>query len=429
MTTEMDQRSVCNGVTFRSYRDSRFKTMRISVHFLLPLEKDRAAVNAILPFLLRRASRKYPDYTKLNEHLEQLYGASLDADVQKLGDVQLLSVTASGLADRYVLNGECVSAELSRLLCSVLFDPPLRDGLFPEDGFLQERRQLMETLDAEFNDKQVYAYRRCMEIMCAGEPYGLSRCGTKKDLEHLERCSLTKAWEYLIHSARTEIMVFGDCDPEPIYREFSAAFRSLGRGKTELCSTLPVAPREKTNDVTEKMDVAQSKLVLGFRTGCAEPEKEVSAYRLLSALYGGSPNSKLFLNVREKMSLCYYCGSGYNSLKGILAVQSGVEQKNMKKARGEIVRQLEEIQMGNFTEEELDTAKRSMCNGYRSISDSLEAVEGWYLTRIFSSDSARTPEQETRIIQAVTREEVTAAAQNIVLDTAYQLTGNEVDAE
>lgn len=425
--TGIEQRSVCDGVNFRSIKDSRFKTVRMSIHFLLPLDRKTAAANAILPFLLTRASRKYPDFTKLNEHLAELYGAELDADVQKLGDTQVLSVSASGIADRYALNRESVSAELSRLLCSVLFDPPFQDGLFPEDGFEQEKRQMIEMLDSEFNDKRTYALRRCEEIMCADEPYGISRCGTKEEIQNLKRENLTEVWNNLIHHARAEIMVLGDCDPEPIYCDFSAAFQNLGRINIVKCPTITVKSAGEANDVTEEMDVAQSKLVMGFRTACAEPDQTVPAVKLMSALYGGTPNSKMFLNVREKMSLCYYCSSMFNPVKGILLVQSGVETANIDRAKTEILAQLEEIRKGNFTDGELNAAKLSLCNSYHTLSDSLDALEGWYLARTFSNP-VRTPEEEAELVNAITRDTLIDIAKSVTLDTVYRLTGNEVKA-
>ena len=160
----IEQRAICDGVNFRSIRDTKFKTMRISAHLIVPMSRQTAAENALLPFLLSRASREYPDFTKLGQRLAELYGASLNADVQKLGDLQVLSLSASGIADRYALEGEAISGELAKLLCSILFDPPLVDGLFPEDGFEQEKRQTMELIDSEYSDKRTYARQRCEAI-------------------------------------------------------------------------------------------------------------------------------------------------------------------------------------------------------------------------------------------------------------------------
>ncbi len=423
----IEQRTVCEGVGFRSIYDSRFKTVRMSVNFMWPLSEKVVSKNAILPFLLTRASRKYPDFTALNAHLSELYGAVLDADVEKLGDVQVLSVSASGLADRYALEGERVSSELSRLLCSMIFDPPFEEGFFPQFGFEQEQRQMCEMIDSEFNDKRTYARLRCEEIMCGREPYGIQRCGTKKAVTDLRREDLTQTWNDLIHHAKVEIMVLGDCDPAPVYNDFYAAFKNLGRTQTVACPTGTIAMASAPHRTEETMEVVQSKLVLGFRTGCAEPDAGVPAVKLMNAVYGGTPNSKLFLNVREKLSLCYYCSSLFIPTKGILLVQSGVETKNIERAESEILAQLEEIKKGNFTEEDLNAAKLSLCNSYHTLSDSTDALEGWYLSRTFS-DPLRTPEAEAELVNAVTAAQVAEAAGKVTLDTVYCLKGKGVEA-
>ena len=424
----IEQRAICDGVNFRSIRDTKFKTMRISAHLIVPMSRQTAAENALLPFLLSRASREYPDFTKLGQRLAELYGASLNADVQKLGDLQVLSLSASGIADRYALEGEAISGELAKLLCSILFDPPLVDGLFPEDGFEQEKRQTMELIDSEYSDKRTYARQCCEAIMCADEPYGVNRYGGKEDIARVERPALTAAWKRLLDTAKIELMVLGDCDPAPVYEGFRAAFETLGSRKTADCTTKVVRSAEKVNTVTEKMDVAQGKLVMGFRTGTATPDEEVPATRLMAALFGGTPNSKLFLNVREKLSLCYYCSASYNSMKGIMLVQSGVEVKNMERAKEEILRQLDEVKQGNFDESEVEAAKMSLCNSYRTLSDSLGGLENWYLSQTFASHSQQ-PEEAAAQINAVTRQEIIDAANRVTLDTVYCLVGNGEDAQ
>ena len=424
----IEQRAICDGVNFRSIRDTKFKTMRISAHLIVPMSRQTAAENALLPFLLSRASREYPDFTKLGQRLAELYGASLNVDVQKLGDLQVLSLSASGIADRYALEGEAISGELAKLLCSIFFDPPLVDGLFPEDGFEQEKRQTMELIDSEYSDKRTYARQRCEAIMCADEPYGVNRYGGKEDIARVERPALTAAWKRLLDTAKIELMVLGDCDPAPVYEGFRAAFETLGSRKTADCTTKVVRSAEKVNTVTEKMDVAQGKLVMGFRTGTATPDEEVPATRLMAALFGGTPNSKLFLNVREKLSLCYYCSASYNSMKGIMLVQSGVEVKNMERAKEEILRQLDEVKQGNFDESEVEAAKMSLCNSYRTLSDSLGGLENWYLSQTFASHSQQ-PEEAAAQINAVTRQEIIDAANRVTLDTVYCLVGNGEDAQ
>ena len=168
--------------------------------------------------------------------------------------------------------------------------------------------------------------------------------------------------------------------------------------------------------------MAQAKLVMGFRTGIFQPQKEVAAMRMAMTIFGGTPSSKLFVNVREKQSLCYYCGASYNSMKGIVLVQSGVEEKNIEKARAEILKQLVELQQGRFTEEEWSAAKLSLLNAYRATADSLGALSGWLLTQSLSGRPL-TLEEAAAEMEAVTREEIVAAANQLSLDTVYCLVG------
>ena len=276
----IEHRMICDGVEFLGFRDPKFKTARMSVHFLLPMCKEEASANALLPFLLSRASREYPDFTKLEQRLAELYGASLSADVDKVGDMQVLSVAASGLADCYALEGEPILQHLADLLCSVLFDPLLEDGLFPLDGFEQEKRQTIELIETELNEKRSYARQRCESLMCAEEPYGLSRYGTREEVAALERPQLTESWKRVVTHAPARVIVMGNCELEPLYERFCRAFRALSRGALVPCEThnRPAAPQVR--EVKEELPVAQAKLVMGFRTGIFQPQKEVAAMRM-----------------------------------------------------------------------------------------------------------------------------------------------------
>lgn len=420
---QIQKASLGDQVQLQTIQDSRFKTMRISVHFLVPLSKQTAASNALLPFLLTRACRDYPDYTRLSQRLAELYGASVSAEIGKAGDVQVLSVTATGIADDYCFGGEHISRELAGLLSQMLFAPPFDEsGNFKEEDFRQEKRQTLENIESEFNDKRIYARKRCEEIMCADEPYGISRYGTKEDIEKLTREELKEAWHHLIESAQVEVLVLGNCNTEEVASSFKEAFEKQARNAVKPCETKIVLKAGEVKDVTEKQQVAQSKLVMGFRTGTEYDTPGEAETRLMVALFGGTPHSKLFLNVREKLSLCYYCSAQYNAAKGIMLVQSGVETKNMAAAEKEILAQLEEVRAGNFTDEEIISAKLSVCNSYRTIGDYLGATENWYLGQVFRREMM-SPEEAAAELNQVTRERIIAAANRVTLDTIYRLEG------
>lgn len=415
-----------NGIHFRSILEPRFKTQRITIHMMVPLQKETAAANAILPFLLSRANRQYPDYTRLGQKMQELYGASLSGEVHKLGDIQILSVSATGLADEYALNGEKISEELTELICSTIFDPLLsEDGLFPEDGFFQEKRQTLESIDSELNDKQSFARKKGLALLLRGEPAALSRYGTRKDVESLTREDAVAAWKRLIETARFEVMVLGNGSPELVEETIRRRFPE--NRNPVVCETRVFPAGDTVREETDEMEVSQCKLIMGFRSGIgADSFKKIPALKVMSAVFGGTPHSRLFANVREKMSLCYYCSSRYDTNKGVLLVQSGVEEKNLEKAREEILRQLEDLAAGNCTEEELHFAKLSLVNGLRSVEDYLGSMESWYLSQTFHPRTL-TPEESAKEMMEVTLEDIQQAAACCKLDAVYIMKGREND--
>lgn len=427
---KVEQNTLHDGVHFRSVRNTKFKTFRISVNFLLPLQRETAAANALLPFLLSRCTREYPDFTLMSQKMASLYGASLGAEVGKLEDMQVMTVSAGGIANRYALEKEDLTAELTNVLRGALFDPVLENGLFREEDFRQEQRQTLEQIDAEFSDKRSYALTRCMEVMCAGEPFGINRFGSREAVQALTLEKVTQAWKTMLKTARVEILVLGDIDPQPVVDAFTEAFASIKRQYQPVSVARSFGRIGDIPRVTDHQDVVQGKMVLGLRVETSQSSNPelVPAARLMSALFGGTPNSKLFLNVREKMSLCYYCSSLYNSMLGLMFVQSGVEFDNMEKAEKAILEQLQAVQDGSFTDADIAAAKLSMVNNYNMIEDSLAALEGWYLSQT-GVTQVYTPKEYAKLVNEASREEIVRTAKGVRLDTVYCLKGQEEAAK
>lgn len=412
--------TIAKNVTFTNIRDDRFKTAKLTVNMLLPLKIDTVSSNAILPFVLRRSCEKYKSFTQLNKKLASLYGASLYADARKLGEMQVLSLSALFVDDRYVLDSEGFSLEIADLICDMIFNPNVKDGKFNEADFDQEKRQLIETIESDYNDKRLYAKQRCEELMCNNEAYGINPFGNKAQAEALKNNDVYEAWIRVLKNARFEIMLIGNVKYENICECFKKRFKNINREPELKCSTLIVRSANGIHEYSEKIDVSQAKLVMGFRTDSAIPDSTVMATRLMSALFGETPQSKLFLNVREKLSLCYYCSSSYYKEKGIMYVQSGVDECNIEKAKDEILKQLENICKGDFDEEELNSIKLSLSNSWISISDYLTGLENWYFMQIFE-DKIKSPREKVNEILAVDRQAVIDAAKKVTLDTIYKL--------
>lgn len=409
--------NISDAVSLNILEDSRFKTIRISVNMLVPLTEKTAAVNGILPRIVTRASELYPDYTALRKKLADLYGATLDCSIGKLGGFQVVSLFADGIASKFAFAGENMVDELSNLLLSVI-SRPLKDenGNFPQDGFEQEKAQVLDQFDSDFNNKILYSRKRAEQIMFEGMPEGINRNGTKEQVESLKIDSLSDDWNNLLSSAKFEIFVLGDCTVNP--DKFKEMFGSWGQAHKYEAKLLKT---ENVKDVTEEMTVAQSKLVMGFSADMAANESPI--FKLMCAVFGGTTSSKLFMNVREKMSLCYYCSASFDSNTKTMMVMSGIETENIEKAKTEILRQFDEVKQGNITDDELEFAKLDICNGYRSLNDSLHGIEGWYLGQCLRG-AAKSPEEAVDDIMKITKQEIVLAANKVLLNTIYTLKGN-----
>lgn len=415
----INRNEIANGVFFSSIKDSRFKTMKITANIVVPLSEDTASENALLCGVLSHSCKEYPDFTALSKKLSSLYGADLETSVRKVGDRQLLRISATGLDDRYAFEGDSIAEELSELLCKVIFDPNVNNNAFNSEEVEQERRQLLDLIDSEFNDKRIYANGQLIKNMCADEVYGIKRYGTAEKIKAVTTESLYKSYQNLLKTAKFEIMYVGDSSPEKAENVFKSAFSKVERTPAELSNDV-VRKAVEPKHISEEMELSQSKLVMGFRTGVAVPDKEVNAVRLMTAVLGGTANSKLFCNVREKQSLCYYCAARYDRLKGIMTVDSGVNGENIEKAEAGILKEIEDMKNGIISDFEIESTKLAVTNSFRSTNDTVGGIEAWYVNQLFD-DKFLTVEEQSEAINAITKEEIVEAAKKITLDTVYVL--------
>ena len=410
---------LADGVTFNAVKDSRFKTMKISANIIVPLSAETASSYALLCGVLSRSTKAYPDFTALSRRLSSLYGAELNFSFRTAGSSQVLTLSASGLDDRYTLDGESVARELSLLLCGVIFEPNLQGDAFVEEEVEQERRQLLDLIDSEFNDKRIYANSRLTEIMCAGEPSGVKRYGSAEKIREATPASLYESWKSMLKTAVFEIMYIGDSEPVKAVEVFENAFKDIERRPLHAENKI-VRSAAETKRVAEEMNVAQSKLVMGFRAGTALPEKERYASMLMCAVLGGTANSKLFCNVREKQSLCYYCASRYDKHRGIMVIDSGVEGENIEKLENGVMKEIEDMKNGDITDFEISATKMAVINSYHTSNDTVSGIEAWYSSQLFDG-GFKTIEELSAIINSVTKEQLVEAANRLTLDTVYVL--------
>ena len=297
---------LANGVYLTYLPARKFKTSLLSAQFVTPLRRETASACALLPAILRRGTVRYPDLGALSAQLDRLYGASVDYTVRKQGENQCVGFVASFIDDSYIPGGEQLLEPVAELLGELLCDPVTERGRFVAAYFEGEKTNLIDAIRSQVNDKREYAYARLLQEMCGGEPYGISRLGDEESAEKLQMKRLHALYGELLSTARLELFYCGSAPLERVRQALAAAFATLPRdGIRDIAAAAPHPARAEVKRVEEAMDVTQGKLGMGFACG----SDDYAAMLMGNTLFGGSSNSKLFLNVREKLSLCYYASS------------------------------------------------------------------------------------------------------------------------
>lgn len=420
MNNIINRRKIADGVYFSSITNKRYKKNLISVAFSTQLSEDTATENVIVPVLLTKCNSKLPTYKAFNNKMSRLYASGIGGTAGRQYDLQTISFGAYYLDDIYALSGEKMTGIMTDILIDCLTSPVTENGVFSEKFVELEKKTVIDNIETAINDKRSYAIERAMKTICKGEPASVCSYGTVEKAKLITPDSAYKAYRRMLETMPCEIICTGCSDFEGVAEKFAAAFEKAGRHDIEN-TTIALSPvKTQTEEVTERLTVNQSKLVLGFKSHSDDD----AALVLLQKIFGGTTSSKLFRNVREKMSLCYYCSAARNDLKGIMLVNSGVENENIEKTKEAVIDQLEEIKNGNFTNEDINFAEMAIKNDFKSVADSAGNVSNWYFDCIRKNDIV-TPEEKLGRYLGVSKERIIAAAKSMVLDSVYVLTGNE----
>lgn len=410
------------GVVLRHYPDDRFKTAVLSVQFQRPMCREEAALNALLSSVLLRGTAKSPDMRSITARLDGLYGANISPLMRRIGDIQTVGLFLSCLEDRFALPGDRVLEPSLELLREILLEPKLVEGVFDPEFVESEKKNLIADIESELNDKRSYAAIRMLRSMCAGDSFALSLRGEKEDVEAITAQSLYAHYQTVLCTSPVEIFYVGSADAEEVASDLRPLAEAIAREPMALPEQTSFTARAEEREFSETMDVNQGKLSMGFTTEINNQHPDFCAMQVFNAVYGAGMTSKLFVNVREKLSLCYYAGSGYYGSKGIVTVSSGIDACNYETAKAEILRQLALTAAGEITDAELSAAKKGLISGLRSTPDSPRALENFYGTASIAGLGFGL-NAYIEGIRSVTAEDVARCAKTVKLHTVFFLKG------
>lgn len=419
MSLEMKEFGISDGITLKSFIDKKFKSNLITIRFITGLDKKTVAHNALVPGVLVSTNKTYTTRTELTTKLSALYGSGFSTINHKLADNQVVGVSASCICDSYALSGEKLTGEVTDILLECLFSPVIENDGFAAKEFDLRKTELINSIDAEINDKRIYAIISANKSIYENEPSSITSYGTREEAEKLTPQNCYDAYKNLLQTAQIEIMYVGGEENRECIEKLTKAFSSLKRDYKKNSFSNPSPLKNEVREVSEEMDVNQSKMVMAYKSDFAGNYEN----RLMSAMLGGTAFSKLFMNVREKFSLCYYCAAGFVEGKGVLMIDSGVEFDNIPKARVEINNQIIALANGDFTDDELHNAAMSIAGDYKSNYDTTYDLSSWYFIQGVRGDNY-SPEEAIEKIKAVTREDVIKSASALRLDTVYIMKSN-----
>ena len=409
------------GIQFYSFRDTRFKQGALSIQFVRPMKKQEAALNALLPAVLLRGTKDHSDLRSITLRLDDLYGASVSALVRRVGDYQTTGVYCSFMEDKFALDGDEILAPMLDFVGELLLEPVTEKGGFSENFVESEKKNLISTIETEKNDKRVYASAQLLKIMCSNDSFGLPRLGEKEDVEKITAQNLYDHYHAVLEESPVQVFYVGSAEPEYVTSLLTKQFEKISRRPVALASQTALTGGDGAH-VTEKMDVAQAKLCMGFVTPITNRTEDFAAMQVANTVFGGGMTSKLFMNVREKLSLCYSVGSAYYGTKGVLTVSAGIDESKEQTARQEIMTQLEACKNGDITAEELAAAKEAVLSALRTVHDSPGAIEGYYATAALSG-LGMDPEAHAAAVAAVTGSDAARAARTLSYHSSYVLKG------
>lgn len=423
MSFMITTRTIAPGVTLHALKSEKFKSACFSLNFLHPHRRETAVLDALVPSVLLRGSEQYPHIRSISSRLDELYGASVGTLVRCKGEVKFTGFYADFIEDEFVPEGEAVFAPVVEFLEEILYHPLLEGDCFCADFVEGEKQNLINAIEAGLNNKRSYAVKQMLDRMCQGSAFAVPRLGYAEDVPGVSPEQLWEHYQKLLRSDRVEIFYSGRLEADTVAAAFAPLFRE-GRDYRPQSLTTPIyCPVEELRSFTETLDVNQGKLVLGLGTGITADCADYPALLLFQAVFSSGTTSKLFQNVREKRSLCYYVSASFDKYKGIMLISSGIAFDKFEAAKAAILEELEACRRGEISPAELETAKRQCLSSMQGIQDSPPQLDDFYCGKAILP--CLTPEELIRAIGSLEKEAVVQVARKLQLDSIYFLKGEE----
>ena len=419
---EYKQIEIKKGIKLHTIKTEKFKTNLIAIMLTTKLNRENVTKNALIPAVLRRGTKNLTTQEEINKKLEEMYGASLDCGLDKTGDNQVLKFYIETVNDEFLPQEAENMLKISlEKIFEFVFNPYLENGCFKKEYVEQEKENIKQIIDGKIDNKARYSLDRCIEEMYKKQPYGLYKYGYVEDMRDINEKNLYEYYQKLINECKIDIFVSGIIDEETgnIIKNNENIIKLKDRVPQYNEPEIIAKRTEKENDVQESMDVTQGKLIIGMDLDIDDDNLRFDVM-IYNSIFGGSANSKLFQNVREKASLAYTASSSYYRFKNNIFINCGIEIKNYDKALEIIKQQIEDMKKGDFTDEEVENAKKGIIASIKTIDDEQDTEITYFFSQELSKSKCNI-EQYMQRISEVTKDKVVDVANKVSINTVYFL--------
>lgn len=419
---EYKQTEIKKGIKLHTIKTEKFKTNLIAIMLTTKLNRENVTKNALVPAVLRRGTKNLTTQEEINKKLEEMYGASLDCGLDKTGDNQVLKFYIETVNDEFLpQEAENMLKTSLEKIFEFVFNPYLENGCFKKEYVEQEKENIKQIIDGKIDNKARYSLDRCIEEMYKDKPYGLYKYGYVEDMKNINEKNLYEYYQQLINECKIDIFVSGiiDEETENIIKNNENIIKLKDREPQYNEPKIIAKRTEKENDVQESMDVTQGKLIIGMDLDIDDDNLRFDVM-IYNSIFGGSANSKLFQNVREKASLAYTASSSYYRFKNNIFINCGIEIKNYEKALEIIKQQIEDMKKGDFTDEEVENAKKGIIASIKTIDDEQDTEITYFFSQELSKSKCNI-EQYMQKISEVTTDKVVDVANKVSINTVYFL--------
>lgn len=421
------RREIDNAVNVNIINSQKFKSQLISIHIARPLSKKEVTLNALIPYVLKRGTKNFNRAIDIERKLEELYGSQMISTIDKKGEKQILTFAIEGPLDQFV-KAEGMLLESIKLINDIVNNPYILSNEFKDTYVEQEKKNLMNRIQGRINNKKRYAVDRCIEEMCKNESYSLYKYGYVQDLKDINGKKLYEHYKEIMATSPIEISVVGNVDVDYTIKLLKENLKFDRENIIEIPKEVIKKEVKTKNMVTEEMDINQGKITMGFRTNIDYKDELYEPFLIANNILGGGPNSKLFLNVREKESLAYYINSRTYKYKGIMLISGGIDFDKFDKSIDIIKEQVEALKKGNFSDDDIDQAKKALITSIQSMTDSNYSISDFYVSRSLSKDKKDISEIINNI-KNTNRGKIIEAVSKLSLDTIYFLKNKEANDE